>query len=331
MKAAFALGADIQFQMFTSAQLDELSRLVSIDTSRAITDFAAVSDSELAEIELLLTGWGSPTVDASILERMPSLTAVLHTAGTVKGHLDTAVWERGILVTTAAEANSVPVGEFTLAMILLAGKNTFGVAADYATRSERVNLTRAYPGIGNYRLTVGIIGSSRIGRRVIELLRPFDLEVLVYDPFLSPEDASALGARLVDLPTLLGSSRVVSLHAPYTPSTHGMITAADLALIPSGATIINTARPRIIDDAALEAELVSGRLSAILDVTAPEPLPTDHPLRGLPNVFLTPHLAGAQGNELTRLGESALEEVRRLVAGEPAVYPVTLEQLATMA
>ena len=331
MKAAFVLGTDIQFQMFTSTQLDELSRLVSIDTSRAITDFSTVADTELAELELLITGWGAPRVDASVLERMPRLTAAIHTAGTVKGHLDTEVWNRGIRVTTAAEANSVPVAEFALAMILLAGKNTLGVAADYATRSERVNLTKVYPGIGNYRSTVGIIGASRIGRRVLELLRPFDLEVLVSDPFLSPDDAVALGATPVDLPTLLRSSRVISLHAPYTPSTHGMITATDLALIPDGSTILNTARPRIIDDAALEAELVSGRLSAILDVTDPEPLPLDSVLRDLPNVFLTPHLAGAQGNELTRLGESALDEVRRLVAGEPAAYPVTLEQLATMA
>ncbi len=320
-----------QFQMFTPVQLEELTSLISIDTSASITDFQASRDEDLADIEMLLTGWGAPRLDDETLSRMPSLTAVIHTAGSVKSHCSPAVWNRGILVTTAADANAVPVAEFALAMILLAGKNTFVVAHDDAERAERVNLTTAYPGIGNYRSTVGIIGASRIGRRVLDLLKPFDLDVLVYDPFLSPDDAAAIGARLVDLPTLLGSSRVISLHAPYTPSTRGMVTASHLALIADGATIINTARAGIIDDAALEAELVSRRLNGILDVTAPEPLPAGHVLRQLPNVFLTPHLAGAQGTELTRLGESALEEVRRVVAGSPPAHPVSLEQLASMA
>lgn len=331
MRAAFAMTPGIQFQMFTPTQLEELESLVSIDTNASLTDFRAASDNDLANIHILLTGWGASHLDDEALSRMPSLTAVIHTAGTVKAHLSPAVWNRGILVTTAAEANAVPVAEFAIAMILLAGKNTFVVAHDDNDRTERVNLTTAYPGIGNYRSTVGIIGASRIGRRVLDLLNSFDLEVLVFDPFLSADDAVALGARLVDLPTLLGSSRVISLHAPYTPSTQGMVTASHLALIRDGATIINTARPGIIDDAALEAELVSGRLNGILDVTAPEPLPAGHVLRQLPNVFLTPHLAGAQGTELTRLGESALEEVRRVIAGVPAAHPVSLEQLASMA
>ncbi len=331
MKAAFALSPGIQFKMFTPTQLRELTGLVSIDVDRALTDFTTTPDVELAGIEVLLTGWGAPLLDESALERMPSLTAAIHTAGSVKAHLTPGVWERGIRVTTAAEANAVPVAEFALAMILLAGKSTFGVAHDAANRVGRVDLISSYPKIGNYRSTVGIIGASRIGRRVLELLRAFDVDVLVHDPFLSPDGAAAMGASLVDLPTLLASSRVVSLHAPYTPSTHHMISASDLALLRDGATIINTARPGIIDDAALEVELVSGRLHAILDVTAPEPLPAGHILRSLPNVFLTPHLAGAVGNELTRLGESALEEIRRVVAGTPARYPVTAEQLESMA
>ncbi len=101
-----------------------------------------------------------------------------------------------------------------------------------------------------------------------------------------------------------------------------MIGAAQLAALRDGATFLNTARPALVDAAALEAELTSGRIAGILDVTEPDPLPAGHPLLGLPNVFVTPHVAGAMGNELHRLAELAVVEVERFAAGEPPVHPV---------
>jgi phosphoglycerate dehydrogenase-like enzyme len=186
--------------------------------------------------------------------------------------------------------------------------------------------------VGNYRRRVGLVGASFVGRRVIELLAPYDVEVAVYDPFLTAGDAAGLGVEKVDdLDALCASVDVLSLHAPDIEATRGMIGAAQLAALGDRATFVNTARPALVDQDALERELLSGRISAILDVTEPEPLPPDHPLLALPNVFVTPHVAGAMGNELHRLAELAVVEVERHAAGEPPLHPVRREDLDRIA
>jgi phosphoglycerate dehydrogenase-like enzyme len=275
----------------------------------------------LADAEILITGWGCPVVDVPALDAMPKLRAVLHAAGSVKGHLCPEVWERGIAVSSAAAANAVPVAEYALAAILLAGKGAFGFRERY--RQERFfQLGLIHPGVGNYRRTVGIIGASRIGRQVLGLLRPFDLDVQVYDPY-----ADDLDVPVVDLRTLLTSSDVVSVHAPATAETYRMLGRAELALMPDGATLVNTARGQLVDTDALIAELRTGRLSAVVDVSDPEPLPADSPLFSLPNAFVTPHIAGSHGNELARLGACVADELARFLSGEPLQYPVALADL----
>ena len=137
--------------------------------------------------------------------------------------------------------------------------------------------------------------------------------------------------RLTSLEELLAASEVVSLHAPLTPVTRGMLDARGLALMREGAVLVNTARGPIVDQTALTAELVSGRIDAVLDVTATEPLPPDSVLFTLPNVFLTPHIAGALGGEVLRLGRLAVEEVERYVAGLPLRYEVLPDQLDRLA
>jgi phosphoglycerate dehydrogenase-like enzyme len=124
----------------------------------------------------------------------------------------------------------------------------------------------------------------------------------------------------------------VSLHAPALPSTEGMIGARELARMKDGATLVNTARGSLVDARALERELGSGRISAVLDVTDPdEPLPPDSPLHALPNAFVTPHIAGSNGTEVERLADFALEEIRRYVAGEPPRHPIGADDLERIA
>src|SRR5205823_13361354 len=135
------------------------------------------------------------------------------------------------------------------------------------------------------------------GRRVIALLRPFDFDVVVSDPSLDQAQARELGVQLAELDDLLRASHIVSLHAPSLPSTHQLIDRRRLGLMRDGATLINTARGALVDQAALSDELVAGRINAVLDVTEPWVLPADSPLCSLPNVVLTPHIAGALGVE----------------------------------
>ncbi|TDC20111.1 hydroxyacid dehydrogenase [Streptomyces sp. 8K308] len=329
--ALFALDDRNLPLLFPPDVLARLAELVDIDPAVTVGDFADPALAErLARAEFLVTGWGCPRVTPAALDAMPRLRAILHTAGTVKALLPPEVWRRGVAVSTAAAANALPVAEYTLGVILLLGKNVPGLRDEYrATRAYPRDLVRR--DVGNVGRRVGIVGASRIGRRVIELLRPFDFEVLLHDPYVTEAEARALGVRAVDLDTLLASSAIVSVHAPATPETRHLLDAARLALLPDGAALVNTARGSLVDTEALTKELVTGRIRAVLDVTEPEPLPADSPLFRLPNVILTPHVAGSLGNELSRLGRAAVGELERLLAGRPLAHGVALAELARTA
>jgi phosphoglycerate dehydrogenase-like enzyme len=296
-----------------------LRRLVDVDETLVAERFDSPEViAVLNDVEILVTGWGCPPVDTAVLQAAPRLRAILHAAGSVKGHVAPECWERGLLVSSAADANAVPVAELALAMILLAGKNVMGLRERYR-RERTFVLGEIQPGIGNFRRRVGIVGASRIGRQVIRLLEPFDLTVSLTDPYVSAPPA---GVRLLALDDLLRESDVVSLHAPATPETHHMLDKQRLALIPDGGVLINTARGSLVDTDALVGELATGRISAILDVTDPEPLPADSPLFDLPNVFLTPHIAGSHGNELGRLGQTVVAELERLLTDIPLAHQI---------
>ncbi|MEU0412762.1 hydroxyacid dehydrogenase [Streptomyces griseorubiginosus] len=330
-RALFAMTAENVPLLFPPDVLARLRQTVDIDPAVVAEDLTDPAYADvLARTEILVTGWGCPRLDAAVLDAAPKLRAVLHSAGSVKSFATPEIWRRGIAVSSAAEANALPVAEYTLAMILLAGKDVF-------VRREHMRAGRSFPGwgivpgIGNHGRRVGVIGASRIGRKVLELLRPFDLRPALSDPYVDEAGAAALGVPLLPLDDLLRDSEIVSVHAPETPETHHLLGRRELALMPDGAVLLNTARGSLVDHDALLAELRTGRLSAILDVTDPEPLPADSPLLSLPNVFITPHLAGSQGNELARLGEAVVAEAVRVAAGERVAHPVAEGELGRMA
>ncbi|MFE2878172.1 hydroxyacid dehydrogenase [Streptomyces roseus] len=317
--------------VLSGRMLPELVRVADVDTDLLLTGFDHEEPElgrRLADAEVLLTGWGCPPLDAGALERMPRLRAVVHAAGSVKHHVTDACWERGLLVSSAAAANAVPVAEYTLAAILFANKRVLESAHAYRAARGPIDLLRRYPAVGNYHRTVGIVGASLIGRRVMELLRPFDLRVLVHDPYADPGELAALGGEPCALDELLRQSDVVSLHAPALPQTHHLLDASGLALMPDGATLVNTARGSLVDTVALTEELVAGRLHAVLDHTEPEVLPAGSPLYNLPNVLLTPHVAGSLGGELDRLAATAVEELERYALGLDFRYAVDRGRLA---
>lgn len=333
-RTVLAMSAETRKAVLGDTALRRLTEVATVEPALLVTDFGdenPVQATELSQAEVLLTGWGCPPLDRDALRRMPRLRAVVHAAGSVKGHVTEECWRRGIVVATAAAANALPVAEFTLGAILFANKRVLDAAHAYRTARTRVNLIERFPGIGNYRRTVGLVGASRIGRRVIELLAPFDIEVLLHDPYVTAREAAALGAEAVDLDVLALRSDIVSLHAPELPSTRHLFDADRLALMPDGATLINTARGSLVDTEALTGELLTGRLHAVLDHTDPEVLPAGSPLFELPNVLLTPHLAGSIGGELHRLADTAIDELARYAQGLPFAHPVDREALARSA
>jgi phosphoglycerate dehydrogenase-like enzyme len=332
-RTLLAMSARVRASLLDADALARLDVIADCDPDLLVTDFSDPAlTAELARAEVLLTGWGCPPLTAGALRRLPALRTVVHAAGTVKGHVTQACWDRGLTVSSAAAANALPVAEYTLAAILLSGKRVLESARSYRDRRDAPPGGLAYyAGTGNFRRTIGVVGASRIGRRVIELLRPFDFTVLLHDPYLDAQQASALGTRAAGLDELARNSDVVTLHAPRLPETRHLFDRSRLALMPDGATLINTARGTLVDTAALTAELVTGRLNAVLDHTDPEVLPADSPLYDLPNVLLTPHIAGSLGNELRRLANAALDELGRYAEGLPFAEPVTERSLARLA
>lgn len=332
LAVVLAMREDLPRKLFGQEAREHLTNVADVDLTLCLDDFTSpAARSALATAEVLLTSWSCPRISPDVLDAASRLRAVVHAAGSVKGHVDRECWQRGIAVSSAAEANAVPVAEFTLAAVLLAGKRAQLTAHLYRERRGRLDPSTYLADAGNYRRTVGVIGASRIGRRVIALLRSFDIHVVLYDPFIDQVQAEALGTRLASLDELVASSDVVTLHAPALSTTRHLIDRNRLSLMRDGATLVNTARGSLVDTPALEAELLTGRLNAVLDVTDPEPLAPDSPLFTLPNVVLTPHIAGSVGVELFRLGDWAVAEVERFATGRPFLGGVQESELESMA
>jgi phosphoglycerate dehydrogenase-like enzyme len=332
-RVVFAMSRQTRDQLMTAALAARLSAVADTDLDTVIGDFGQPgAQVAVRDAEILLTGWGAPRIDARALDLMPRLRAIVHAAGTVKPHVSAEVFARGIQVSASVEANAIPVAEFAFAAIVFAAKRVGWFAREYRARRDlSIRNVAVLPPPGANGITVGVVGASRIGRRVLALLRNLDVSVLVADPYLDEADAAAIGAVRTDLDDLVRRSDIVTLHAPALPATAGMISRERLAAMRDGAVLINTARGALVDTGALTAELASGRIGAVLDVTDPESLPPESPLYDLPNVQLTPHIAGAIGNEVPRLLRQAVAEIERLAAGLPLAHPVSAADLDRIA
>ncbi|MER6746267.1 MULTISPECIES: hydroxyacid dehydrogenase [Streptomyces] len=331
-RAALAMSPDAAAAVLDAESLTDLAALCDLAPLPVLDDLTTSrARTVLADVDLLVTGWGCPPLDADVLRAAPRLRAVVHTAGSVRGHVTDACWERGIEVSSAAAANAVPVAEYTLAMILLTGKRVLETARDYRASRTRPDWLSTPRTVGNHRRTVGVLSASLIGRRVIELLRPHDVEVLLHDPFVDEAGAAELGVRSVGLAELFRRSDTVSVHTPLLPATRGLVGRELIDTMRPDAVLINTARGAVLDQDALADAALAGRIRAVLDVTDPEVLPPGHPLWQCDNVLLTPHLAGSQGNEWRRLAGLALSEIARWASGEGFLHPVRRERLAFLA
>ncbi len=288
---------------------------------------------ELAAVDYVFSTWGMPAFTREeIREYLPNAKAVFYGAGSVQAFARPFL-EEGIAVFSAWAANGVPVAEYTFAEIILAAKGFYqrlhrqADGADWTNRSVGID----FP--GNYEIKVGIIGAGMIGKMVIERLHTLDfVDIRVFDPFLSEEKAAELGVTKTDLITLFAESDVISNHLANNAQTVGMLNADCFDRMKPHATFINTGRgAQVVESDMIKALLDVPTRAAVLDVTFPEPPEKDSPLYTVPNVFLTPHIAGSLGNEVHRMAEYMYEEYKAFDAGQPTKYGVTLKMLETMA
>jgi phosphoglycerate dehydrogenase-like enzyme len=278
-----------------------------------------------------ITGWGTNSVPEDAVTGASGLKIIAHSAGSVKGLVPLVAWKRGVVVTTAAESIAIGVAEFTLGLMITAMKRVYDFRVDLARGGFEASAIKARI-TEFYRATIGVIGAGFVGQHTLRLLRNMPCTNLLYDPFVSEAKAKEMGAVKVTLEDLMRRSDVVTLHAPSIPETRHMIDARMLGLMRDGAILVNTARGAIIDEKAMIAELQKGRIFACLDVTDPEPAAADNPLRTLPNVVLTPHVAGAAANNRFRQGTYAVDELERvLLRREPPRFGISEEALARMA
>jgi phosphoglycerate dehydrogenase-like enzyme len=284
-----------------------------------------------ANTDVIFSGWGGPVMDETFLRAAPKLEAVFYAAGTIRGIVTDAFWKRSITICSAWAANAIPVSEFTFAQIILALKNVLPVSR--AMHQQRQDpLANKNKMVGAYDAKVGVIGLGMIGRMVVKWLHMLHVEVWVYDPGLSPERAEEMGVRMADLDTIFSECDVISLHAPDLESTRGMITGAHINRIRPGGTFINTARGIVVrEEEMIEVLKARPDISAVLDVTWPDPPVAGSVLYELPNVYLTPHIAGSVGNECWRMGDYMLGEAVRYLKGGPLQWQVTQEIFRTMA
>ncbi len=282
-----------------------------------------------SDVEAVFSTWGMPCFsEEEIKACLPSLKAVFYAAGTVQAFARPFL-ACGVRVFSAWAANGIPVAEYTVAQIILANKGFFQTAR-CVTRAEAEAVSKNF--IGNYGAKVGIIGAGMIGKLVIQMLKAYRLQVSVFDPFLTEEEAARLGVTKCSLETLFSECNVVSNHLANNTETKGMLTYQHFSAMPQYATFINTGRGAQVVERDLIAVLKArADLTAILDVTDPEPPAAKSEFYTLPNCILTPHIAGSIGNEVRRMGEFMREEARAFSQNSPCRYEVTLEMLKTMA
>ena len=329
MKIVVLANKDRCRQVFKKEHLDAMAKFGQVIANNEWEGPDEAAAANLIDgADIAVTSWNCPKMTGKLLEKAPGLKLILHAAGSVKGIAGDELWEKGIRISNAAAALGKGVAETALGFTISSLKNFWNLAnvTRYGGWNSQNDTVREI-----YDVTIGVIGAGFAGRHFIKLLQNFDVDILLYDPTLDEGECMKLGAVKTDLDSLMAKSDVVSIHAPSISATHHMINASNLRLMKNRAVLINTARGTVVDEKALIEELKLGRISACIDVTDPEPPSESNELRNLPNVILTPHIAGSVTNGKKRIGDLIISELESYIADGTLRYEVKKEKLATLA
>ncbi len=341
-KVLIAANAEVREQYLDAAEMERLKRLAGLDLFRCeVGENYDVRDNEevsrqlaerLGDVDGLVVSSGAPPIGAELMDRAPCLRIIGELEGDrFAARIDVeAAWKRGIRTVDTTNGSSYPVAEWALALIIISLRNAglhFRRLISGRMDSYRV---RTDPGYLNGELTgkrVGLIGCGHIGRRLVKLLRPFDTEIWVHDPYLSAEMSDAVGFLKTSLDNVLTQCDAIVCLVPHTPATEGMIGRRELDLIPDGRVFVNVSRGVVVDSDALVARLKRGGLIAGLDVFDPEPV-GGHEITQLDNVFLSPHIAGVVASSYTRMFKLMVDEFERFFNGHDTLFDLTAQTMA---
>lgn len=315
--------------VYAEGRREQVEKHTDLYPHRVSKDNFSEHVSQLQNLEVIFSTWGMPALSPEQIAQLPNLKIVFYGAGSVQSFARPFL-DKNIQVCSAWRANAVPVAEYTLAEILLANKGYYRNIRDCQTYEGRTG--KPFKGRGNFGATIALLGAGAIGTLVINLLKPFHLNIIVFDPFLSDERAKTLGVQKVSLEDAFRKGDVVSNHLANNEQTRGMLHKAHFSQLQDHATFINTGRGATVVEPDLLAELQNRpTLTALLDVTLPEPPQPDSPFYTLPNVYLTSHIAGSLNDEVIRMADYMIEEFQRWEKGEPLKHEVTVEIIDTMA
>jgi phosphoglycerate dehydrogenase-like enzyme len=315
--------------VFGGGRRERIAQLVELYPEVVTGATFAAHAAKLADIEVIFATWGMPSLSDEQLAQLPALEAVFYAGGSVKSFAQPLV-EHHIVLASAWAIDAIASAQLALSQVLLTCRGYFRSVRGYA-QTHDPHAAKAFHRPGAAGEIVGLIGMGQIGRRLSVDLRALGFRVLASDPFLTPERAHELGVEKVTLEELFRRSYIVSNHIPDLPATKQMLGASLFESMRDGATFINTGSGAQVVQAHLVRVLKARPdLTALLDVTDPEPPVATSPLWTLPNVVLSPHIGGSIGEEVTRLADVMIDELVAWQAGQPLRYQVTREVLETM-
>lgn len=320
--------APIPDSFFTPQIMEELASLGEVERNPYDRNLTAEEITEMAkDAEVLMTGWGTCRLEKEIVEALPKLRLIAHTAGSVALLASPEIYRTNVRVVSGNDIFAQSVAEGCLCYTLSALRRI-----EHYTGEIRQGrwLESGFENRGLIGKKVGLVGFGAIARYYLELIRWFRCEVLIYSSHLSEEEAAKYGGRKADLPEIFSSCDVVSIHSSLTPATEGLITRELLESLRPDALFVNTARGKVIDEEALFELLEKGRFHAALDVYAQEPLKPDNPIRKCKNVLLMPHMAGPTVDMRKVVAAELTKDIQRFAKGEKLVYEITREHAERM-
>ena len=312
-KVAIAVNKSMARSIFDEEDIAFLSSFAEINQMEDLPDVMTPEfvAQILKDADACITCWGTPAFGEDLVAKAETLRLIAHAAGSVRNLIPKSYWDTGCRrITSNAPLIAEDVAQSVLAFILCSLRGFWGFArstrnGEWSGGEASLFTTRRLDG-----LQLGIVGGSHVGKEVVKRLKPFGCVIKMYDPYISPIEASELGVTLTGLDDLISTSDIISLHAPGVEECRHLINADNAPLMKDGALFINTARGILVDEAALIKELETGRIFACIDVTDPEPPAKDHPFRVLENVVLTPHIAGGHTvNGRKALGRATIKKV----------------------
>ncbi len=324
-------------RVFRPGKYEEMCDLFDVTENNGAKNWGSEDVAERAEgMDAIVTGWGAPAMIPAVFEAAPDLQIIAHSAGSVHGLIpdDIAqeyVMARDITVFSANGAIATNVAESAVGMLLMTMRHWVHFSNHIHDTSHWRSSFYDFNGKFLLGSTVGVVSASKVGREVIRLLEPWHCEILVYDPYLSDEDAEKMGVESVELNDLFERSDHVTVHAPALPATDKMIGDEQLSLLRDGGTLVNTSRGSVIDHDALLEHAKARRLHICLDVTTPEPLEPDSPFRQLDNVIITPHVSGSGYYGYYLIGDQTVQALVDCFEGNAVEGAVPMERFETIA